>query len=134
MKTPDGQFLCDIRYDGCQTDAVQTFLCKVEGIEMAACRPCLTAWRSLAAADPALTPRCPRCAKIPTRPQLPRLEPVRPQAPLQGIIAMALDKAMFLEGVLTDTRARVLVRLAADEPWLGDSATEVVVGDQPEVA
>jgi hypothetical protein len=123
VRTAD-KFLCDIRFPGCEDNAIRAWLCQVEQIEVAACAPCSAAWQALTREDPDLALRCPSCSKA-------RMN--RPQAkvpvagPITGLVADALDEAMRVEGILIQTRQAVLRRIARDAPWLnawGQTAEE----------
>jgi|SRR5271165_5839665 len=116
MRTANA-WVCDVRFKGCKENASIAWMCAVEGVEVSACDPCLKEWRRMAVADPRLAPRCPRCAST--------VKPLRPTAtspetdkPLTGIIADALEHAMFAEGVLVNARRKVMLRLARENPWL----------------
>lgn len=120
---------CDVKYDGCKGDAVTSWVCNVEGVQISACAPCKAQWRQRAAQNEDLQIRCPRCAHLAApavlRPVPKR--PVRTAEPLTGIIADALENAMFREGIAQDLRKKVLVRLAQEEPWLQSPASESAV-------
>lgn len=126
-------FLCDIKFDGCETNAVRAWQCQVEQIEVAACTSCYTAWRALVSDDPDLLPRCPSCAKA-------RIN--RPQArmhisgPITGLVADAIDEAMRIEGILIDKRQAVLKRIGRDASWLngwGVDQTPILVEERAPV-
>jgi hypothetical protein len=118
MRTNDS-WKCDVRYDGiCKDDAVVAWLCPVEQVEISACRPCNEAWRNAARTNSYLAQRCPRCAKS-EKARVNTSPVVVPIKPLTGIVARALENAMFAEGILIDARTRVLKRLAVEEAWLG---------------
>ena len=106
------EFLCDLRdRPGCQHTAGSTFICKVEGREVALCGNCLRWWREHALANPGLEFRCPNCA-----PQFLANKETRPaNAPapvlLTGPIADLIDQSMYRQGILIDIRRRVLADL-----------------------
>jgi hypothetical protein len=122
MPITDNSWTCDIKAKGCLFAAVVSWICKVEGIQISGCRKCYEDWRARAAHSPELAMRCPRCERqAPKRAAATEAAPSRKVAhtpPLGGIIAEALDSAMFREGILIDTRLRVMRRLAAEDPWL----------------
>jgi|HubBroStandDraft_5_1064220.scaffolds.fasta_scaffold00014_73 hypothetical protein len=124
MPITEKAWTCDIRERGCDISAAVSWVCGVEGIQISACKKCWTTWKARVAADSSLGMRCPRCSKIPPRAAEQALHNYRQTGtePLQGIIADALDSAMFREGILGDVRKRVLVRLRNEESWL-DSPT-----------
>jgi hypothetical protein len=127
MTITDKEWTCDIKSKGCQTDAVVTFVCKVEGVQVSGCRPCYDTWRTLAGTSELIAQHCPRCYRAPARvPAAVRgaVPLVRGSDPLTGVIADAIDAAMFREGVLGDVRKKVLVRLANEEPWLNSPTVQ----------
>lgn len=123
MTVTEKSWTCDAKYDGCQTNASISWICGVEGIQISACRPCRAIWQEKVTRDPALQNRCPNCEPVPIRvKERPRNSKVKAHTqPLTGVIAEALDAAMFREGVLVDTRKKILLRLATDDPWLAVS-------------
>jgi len=130
MRTQEGWF-CDLRFEGCGTDALSAWLCAVEQIEVSACRPCREQWQELARNEPALRVRCPRCADRQIREA--RRKPQDP-GPLTGLVANALDEAMRVEGILVDARIRVLRRLARDAAWLNGWGSSSAGAAAPEDA
>jgi hypothetical protein len=118
MRTGD-EWLCDIKYQGlCKRLAVTAWICPVEGVEIAACTPCVQTWRAAASVNTYLATHCPRCAKT-GQPATTVPAPQHSDRPLTGIVARALESAMLAEGVLIDVRTRVLKRLAVEAEWLG---------------
>lgn len=117
------EWLCDTpREPGCQRNAALTFICRVEGREIALCTSCHKVWRTYAKGDSALENRCPACAPVYVQRMVQtdmaraaaerRQMRVLPDDPvLAGPLAEVIDNAMFMEGVLLPSRRAVLARL-----------------------
>jgi hypothetical protein len=119
------EWTCDVKLKGCVRQAAASWICKVEGVQISACRFCWEAWKGRAQTDPSLANRCPRCEIRPVGADRPaaKIRRRNPE-PLTGVIAEALELAMYREGILIDTRKRVMLRLGAEAAWLGGPKTE----------
>jgi hypothetical protein len=103
----------------CTLEPSVVWICRIEGREVRHCQPCDAVWKKQANRIPALKQRCPNCAyqyfdsRIP--PERDFHTGTSDGEPLEGPLANAIDRAMLAEGVLADTRKRVLARLASDD-------------------
>jgi hypothetical protein len=127
----EDKWLCDIKRPNCTKNATANWMCKVEQVQCSACPTCYAEWRQDVSVHPDLAVRCPRCAQTPDavkrRAEASKnREPVKTDRPLEGMIADAIEAAMFREGILVDVRRKVLVRLAREEPWLHSPKTVAV--------
>lgn len=123
MTVTDKSWTCDVKYEGCETNASISWICVVEGAQISACRSCRAKWQVKVQRDSALQNRCPNCEPVPIRVRdNPKPSKIKKHTqPLTGVIAEALDAAMFHEGILIDVRNKVLLRLATDSPWMAVS-------------
>jgi hypothetical protein len=117
------EWLCDtLTEEGCERNAAVAFFCRIEGMQVALCRPCDTRWKALARSDAGLANRCPKCASryIDSRASATAAIQAKNRPlpastePLQGTLADAIEQAMFAEGLLVNARRRVLQRLSLD--------------------
>jgi len=109
---------CDLRnepeeHPGCERKATTTFVCVIEGREVALCNNCNRIWRERVKLEPEQANRCPLCSKHAIPVTMPARQPALGRA-LAGPVAEIIDDAMFREGLLVDVRARVLRRLATE--------------------